>query len=113
MNSFGANYRGEPFMESLRDNKGLSRSLLLGWSVGFVCASDMLTPLNDMFQLVPLPSTMFRMQIIGLLVLDTCATFGCEYIIRIWYGSESPRIPSVLNMLRSQSRVQTEANTFK
>ena len=40
-------------MESLRDNKGLSRSLLLGWSVGFVCASDMLTPLNDMFQLVP------------------------------------------------------------
>jgi hypothetical protein len=83
-------------MESLRDNKGLHRSLLVGWAVGFVCASDMLTPLNDMFQLVPLPSSTFRYQIVGLLILDTCATFGCEMLIRKFYGSEPPKIPAVL-----------------
>jgi cation-transporting ATPase 13A1 len=104
VNSFGANYRGEPFMESLRDNKGLHRSLLAGWAVGFVCASDVLMPLNDMFQLVPLPSSSFRFQIVGLLVLDTIATFGFEWLIRKWYGSETPKIPAVLaSMLKSQN----------
>ena len=91
-------------MESLRDNKGLHRSLLAGWAVGFVCASDVLMPLNDMFQLVPLPSSAFRFQIVGLLVLDTIATFGFEWLIRKWYGSETPKIPAVLaSMLKSQN----------
>ena len=89
-------------MESLKDNTGLCRSLICGWILGFVCASDVLSPLNDMLQLVPLPSSTFRFQIVGLLVLDTLATFGCEKLILKWYGSEALKIPGVIAKLVSE-----------
>ena len=84
-------------MESLLDNKGLNRSLLGGWSIGLICATDVLTPLNDMFQLVPLPTTMLRVQIVGLLIIDTMLIFGVEMLVRKFYGSEVARIGAVAN----------------
>jgi len=91
-NSFGANYSGEPFMESFRDNKWLSRSLIVAWITAAVCASDIFPPLNDLLQLVPLPSHEFRLQIIGLYALDTFLIFGSEHFVRKWYGSESSKL---------------------
>ena len=79
-------------MQSLRNNKGLSRSLLITWSIGLVLATDILTPLNDMLELVPLPDGVFRYQIIGLLLLDTIFIFGCEGAVRHFFGQEKPRL---------------------
>ena len=79
-------------MQSLRNNKGLSRSLLITWSIGLVLATDILTPLNDMLELVPLPDGVFRYQIIGLLLLDTVFIFGCEGAVRHFFGQEKPRL---------------------
>lgn len=79
-------------MESLWNNKGLSRSLLMTWCFGIILATDMLTPVNDMLDLVPLPDGTFRYQIIGLLLLDTVFIFGCEGAVRYFFGQEKPRL---------------------
>ena len=78
-------------MESFRDNKMLSRSLVLAWVIAFVCATDVFSPLNDMLQLVPLPSHEFRMQIIGLYALDTILIFGIEHFVRKHFGTEKSK----------------------
>lgn len=91
-NSFGANYTGEPFMESFRDNKMLSRSLLVAWCVALICATDVFPPLNDMLQLVPLPSNTFRLQIIFLYLVDTVMIFSIESFVRKFYGTEKSKL---------------------
>jgi cation-transporting ATPase 13A1 len=91
-NSFGANYTGEPFMESFRSNKMLSRSLVLAWFVAVVCATDVFPPLNDMLQLVPLPSNYFRFQIIFLYLIDTVLIFVIEKGVRHYYGTEKSKL---------------------
>ena len=98
-------------MESLRDNKGLSRS-----PSGMVCRICLcLRHAHTIERYVSarlLRMAMFRMQIIGLLVLDTCATFGCEYVIRMVRLRESKDSVRAEHAT-IQSRAQTEANTFK
>ena len=91
-NSFGANYSGEPFMESFRDNKWLSRSLVIAWCVAALCATDFFPPLNDMLQLVPLPSLEFRLKIFGLYVTDTVLIFTAEHFVRKYYGTEKSKL---------------------
>ena len=38
-------------MESFRDNKWLSRSLVIAWCVAALCATDFFPPLNDMLSI--------------------------------------------------------------
>jgi magnesium-transporting ATPase (P-type) len=57
INSFAVNYRGRPFMEDLRENKLLLRSLQVCYGVLFVCASEIFPPLNDLLQLTEFPNT--------------------------------------------------------
>jgi len=57
VNTFAVNYRGEPFVEPLRDNKMLWRSLQACYAVLFVCALEIFPPLNDLMQLAEFPDT--------------------------------------------------------
>uniref|UniRef100_A0A7S1VME7 Uncharacterized protein n=2 Tax=Grammatophora oceanica TaxID=210454 RepID=A0A7S1VME7_9STRA len=57
INTFAVNYRGKPFMQDLRDNTMLKRSLQLCYAVLFICALEVFPPLNDLFQLSPFPDT--------------------------------------------------------
>jgi cation-transporting ATPase 13A1 len=55
VNTFAINYRGEPFMESLWQNKLLLRSLQACYAVLFACALEVFPPLNDLLQLTEMP----------------------------------------------------------
>jgi len=55
VNTFLVNYRGHPFVEDLRDNKLLLRSLKVCYAVLFVCALELFPPINELLQLTPLP----------------------------------------------------------
>mmetsp|Transcript_30054 Transcript_30054/g.34474 ORF Transcript_30054/g.34474 Transcript_30054/m.34474 type:complete len:1431 (+) Transcript_30054:65-4357(+) len=57
VNTFAVNYRGEPFVEPLRQNKMLFRSLQACYAVLFACALEIFPPLNDLFQLAEFPDT--------------------------------------------------------
>lgn len=55
VNTFAINYRGEPFMESLWQNRLLLRSLQACYVVLFGCALEVFPPLNDLLQLTEMP----------------------------------------------------------
>lgn len=55
VNTFAVNYRGEPFMESLGQNKVLLRSLQVCYGLLIGCALEVFPPLNDLFQLTEMP----------------------------------------------------------
>ena len=57
INTFAVNYRGRPFMEDLRENKLLMRSLLVCYGSLFLCAFEAFPPLNDLLQLSSFPPT--------------------------------------------------------
>jgi cation-transporting ATPase 13A1 len=57
VNTFAVNYRGEPFMEPLKKNKMLLRSLQLCYGVLLICALEVFPPLNDLLQLTEFPVT--------------------------------------------------------
>ena len=111
VNTFAANYRGEPFVEPLRQNKMLLRSLQACYAVLFCCALELFPPLSDLLQLSEYPSIEsddaqewqegsletdrllslangvvssfgFPTFICGLMVVDTLLTFTVEKCIR-------------------------------
>ncbi|KAL9179232.1 hypothetical protein ACHAXT_008522 [Thalassiosira profunda] len=57
INAFLVNYRGRPYMEDLTENKLLLRSIQACYFVLFVCATEAFTPLNQLMQLSPLPTS--------------------------------------------------------
>jgi len=57
INAFLVNYRGRPFMEDLKDNKLLFKSIQGCYLVLFMCASEVFPPLNQLLQLSPLPTS--------------------------------------------------------
>jgi len=56
VNTFVVNYQGEPFIEDLKKNKLLIKSLQASVGIVFACALEIFPPLNDLLQLSPLPS---------------------------------------------------------
>merc|ERR1711871_225131 len=56
INTFAANYHGHPFMQSMRENKFMYNTLAAGYVSIFLCVTEVFPPLNDCFELVPLPA---------------------------------------------------------
>ena len=109
VNTFAVNYRGEPFVEPLRQNTMLWRSLLASYGMLLSCTFEVFPPLNDIFQLAEFPdatnqqsewmgnatadglvmgaltkvvqTTGFPVFIFGLMLLDTALTFLSERMI--------------------------------
>ena len=57
VNTFAINYRGRPYMQDLRQNKLLYRSVQLCYAVLLICVLQIFMPLNDLLQLTPFPDT--------------------------------------------------------
>ncbi|KAG7346895.1 phospholipid-translocating P-type ATPase, flippase [Nitzschia inconspicua] len=55
VDTFAVNYRGEPFVEPLRKNKILWRSIQATYITLIVCVFEVFPPLNDLFQLAEFP----------------------------------------------------------
>ncbi len=95
-NAFGVNYRGYPFMQSLRENVLLFRGLLFLWFIIIVAISDLFPPLNDLFELVELPNDEFRLTLLGYILLDTFAAYGWEAMLQKLFPGDESSSPTVV-----------------
>jgi cation-transporting ATPase 13A1 len=117
VNTFAVNYRGKPFVEPLRKNKMLWRSLQTSYVLLSACTFEVFPPLNDIFQLAEFPdtttepgewteqtkshnavmsfltklvrSTGFPVFLFGLMVVDTFLAFSSEWFILKFFENKS------------------------
>ena len=75
-------------MQSLRENKFMYNTLAAGYVSIFLCVTEVFPPLNDCFELVPLPADVvqpyglpFQLVIALLMVLDTGAVYVIDKLI--------------------------------
>ena len=88
--TFAINYRGRPFMESLRENKNLFRSLIAVGALVFCCVMNIIPELNESLELVPMPTDEFRSTISSMLILDFIGAWIYENILRMIFVRKSP-----------------------
>eukprot|EP00980_Cylindrotheca_fusiformis_P026148 scaffold15472_cov117-Cylindrotheca_fusiformis.AAC.12 len=122
VNTFAVNYRGEPFVEPLKKNKMLLRSLQICYAILACCALELFPPLSDLLQLSEYPETQgealkwdgkyseadiflpiakgivasygFPTFMFGLMVLDTSMTFALEkLVLLIFEPTPNSQIP--------------------
>lgn len=82
INNFVVNYRGHPFTQALSDNKYLWRSVLGAYGGILLLVGGQFEPLNDLVQMVPLPSASFQISLIGILVFNITAAYVVEHWCR-------------------------------
>ncbi|XP_059170131.1 endoplasmic reticulum transmembrane helix translocase-like [Physella acuta] len=85
VSTFAVNYKGEPFMERLRDNKPLIYSLMFSTLAVLLLASGVIPELQQQFELVELPSD-FRMTVLGIVVGDILSVFLIDRTIQFLLG---------------------------
>ncbi|CAL1544617.1 unnamed protein product [Lymnaea stagnalis] len=85
VSTFAVNYKGEPFMERLRDNKPLIYSLLFSTCAVLVLASGVIPELQQQFELVELPYE-FRNTVLGIVIGDIVSVFLIDRIIQFLLG---------------------------
>ncbi|KAM3962708.1 endoplasmic reticulum transmembrane helix translocase [Aphomia sociella] len=69
ISTFAINYRGEPFMEGLRDNKPLLYSILVSGGAVLALAAGLVPELSNMFEIVYFPPD-FRLILVQVLIAD-------------------------------------------
>ena len=95
INTFAVNYRGHPFMQSLRENTMLWRSICASHFLILLAATEIFPPVNDMLELAPLPTAEvhgipFQYFLLMLMIGNTLvvATFE-KLVITIFEGSKT------------------------
>ncbi|KAJ1172742.1 hypothetical protein NDU88_004584 [Pleurodeles waltl] len=93
MATFAINYKGHPFMESLRENKPLLWSIILSGLaiVGLLSGSS--PEFNDQFGLVDIPME-FKIVITQVLFVDFCLAWLVDRTLQFLLGSSKLRVPS-------------------
>ncbi|KAH8098383.1 calcium-transporting ATPase [Aureococcus anophagefferens] len=81
LNTFAANYTGEPFMESLRDHVALSRLLAAVYVLLFAAAAGAAPFLGSWLQLADWPDARFRDDFLKLLAADTLAVGALAFAL--------------------------------
>ncbi|KAL4715211.1 hypothetical protein ACJJTC_012258 [Scirpophaga incertulas] len=69
ISTFAINYRGEPFMEGLRDNKPLLFSIMVASGTVLVLAAGILPDFSNMFEIVYFPPD-YRVILVQVLIAD-------------------------------------------
>ncbi|BFZ20171.1 hypothetical protein BsWGS_23210 [Bradybaena similaris] len=85
VSTFAVNYKGEPFMERLRDNKPLVYSLVFSTCAILTLASGLIPELQQQFDLVELP-TEFRNIVLGVVVADILLVFLIDRTVQFLLG---------------------------
>nr|CCA14384.1 GL18589 putative [Albugo laibachii Nc14] len=81
LNTFVANYRGAPFMESFWKHKLLSYASMVCYALLGMLLFEIFPPLNELFELVPLPDSEVRGQVLRVLLGDTAMTLFFETML--------------------------------
>lgn len=76
--TFAVNYRGEPFMESIRRNRPMFIALIILTFMVFSFASESSPEVNEEFEITVFPTEEFRNRFLHLLVLDIVVCFVVE-----------------------------------
>ena len=82
LNTFAANYVGEPFTEALLDHKALAGLLAASYAVLLALAADVAPPLATWLRLAASPSPAFRTAFLGVMAADTLAVAAVAGIVR-------------------------------
>ncbi|KAL8011481.1 putative P-type ATPase, HAD superfamily, P-type ATPase, transmembrane domain superfamily [Plasmopara halstedii] len=83
VNTFVANYRGQPFMEGFWKNKLFSRCSLFNYAMLMIVIAEVFTPLHAILELVTMPNQETRIAIAALMIGDTIVTFIFEFAVRM------------------------------
>lgn len=79
--TFAANYKGRPFMQSLRENTALFRCIFI-CILGVICCALELSPdFNEFLELHTLPDETFRQQLALLMIADLVASVSYEALL--------------------------------
>ncbi|XP_026487368.2 endoplasmic reticulum transmembrane helix translocase [Vanessa tameamea] len=85
ISTFAINYRGEPFMEGLRDNKPLLYSILISGGVVFALATGVLPDLSNLFEIVYFPPD-YRVILVQVLIADMVFAYLVDRICLWLFG---------------------------
>eukprot|EP00002_Diphylleia_rotans_P031255 TRINITY_DN6487_c0_g1_i1.p1 TRINITY_DN6487_c0_g1~~TRINITY_DN6487_c0_g1_i1.p1 ORF type:complete len:1188 (+),score=202.34 TRINITY_DN6487_c0_g1_i1:53-3616(+) len=91
VSTFAINYRGRPFMQSLRENPPMFYILAGTGALTFAAASNMVPDASELLQLVPYPNEEFRQDILKLLALDFFGSYACEKTALFLFGRQKPK----------------------
>jgi len=78
--TFAVNYQGHPFMESMRENKGLFYCLMGMGGLTLFLAAELDPSVNETFELVSFPPE-FRNLMVPLIIVDFAASYLVEQIL--------------------------------
>ncbi|XP_065358266.1 endoplasmic reticulum transmembrane helix translocase [Calliphora vicina] len=95
VSTFAVNYKGHPFMESLRENRLLLYSILVSTGLVVMLALGLSSDLTNTFEIVDFPSD-FRQILIYVLLADTIAAFVVDRVCSFLFG-ETRRKSKALN----------------
>jgi len=84
--TFVVNYVGHPFMQSLRENRGLFICLSVLGGVCLLAASNLSPELNEGMELLMMPSEVFRNFFMVMLVADIGVCLGWEYLCKLFFS---------------------------
>ncbi|XP_055684962.1 endoplasmic reticulum transmembrane helix translocase [Lutzomyia longipalpis] len=85
VSTFAVNYKGHPFMESLRENRLLLYSILISSSIVICLALNISPDLTSTFEIVEFPDD-FRKILIFVLVTDACLAFLGDRLCSFLFG---------------------------
>ncbi|CEF64712.1 Cation-transporting P-type ATPase family and Cation-transporting P-type ATPase, subfamily V and P-type ATPase, A domain and HAD-like domain and P-type ATPase, cytoplasmic domain N-containing protein [Strongyloides ratti] len=85
ISNFAVNYKGQPFMESIFENKPFLYSLILALSVIFIFASNLLPIMSNFFEVVQFPSD-FKNKLIIILFGNITTCFIIDKTLNFFIG---------------------------
>ncbi|EDV58922.1 manganese-transporting ATPase 13A1 [Drosophila erecta] len=93
--TIAVNYKGHPFMESLRSNRMLMYAIGASAALVILLSTGLAPELTEFFEIIDFP-TDFRKTLLGVLVLDIVGAFLLDRICSFLFG-ETRRKSKVLN----------------
>ena len=78
--TFFVNYRGEPFMQSIRQNRPMFYALIALVGLVFFLATETSPEINEELQIVQFPSDDFRNSFVNMLLVDMVGAYGIEIV---------------------------------
>ncbi|EGG16574.1 putative cation-transporting ATPase [Cavenderia fasciculata] len=85
--TFAVNYKGHPFMQSLRENRPLLYCLSAVWGLGAILSLEIMPDLNQYMELIPFPDDTFRNLMFGTIVVDLVGAFIIEKVCSTIFSS--------------------------
>ncbi|CAG4968673.1 unnamed protein product [Colias eurytheme] len=85
ISTFAINYRGEPFMEGLRDNKPLLYSILISGGAVLALAAGIFPDLSNMFEIVYFPPD-YRLILVQVLIEDMLFAYLADRVCLWLFG---------------------------